>query len=304
MKVLTIGSYQYIEELQQKMNEQFKNITPNELMPVCDIKQGEHIHFLQYSIDDTMFLKYYDHFFMDRIKLHATSAVTDIIMKYSRFDMATDILSTEYTQYTKHEKDEIITMVHSFFEMPQNDEDPDLLTYSYKKEILTILMDFLEEHNELILEGFIQFRLQSYKKSLERVVEHVVKEYETQKEYNEFIKLLRYFVEMQESKIDIIHVVGMPDKTFKIFDEYKDEITKQCIEEFQNDLQVNEVNFDDLLVSSLITIAPQNIVIHGFENIENKHLLETINNVFTGKVHFCTQCDICIPSSMMDGTER
>ena len=71
------------------------------------------------------------------------------------------------------------------------------------------------------------------------------------------------------------------------------EITNECIHEYVNEISEGEINYDDLLVSSLITFAPRKIIIHSSGRFRNKELMETIKNVFSGRVVICQGCDIC-----------
>lgn len=45
------------------------------------------------------------------------------------------------------------------------------------------------------------------KEDLEAVIDKVVERYMVEKEYDEFINLLKYFVDIQENKIDEVNVI-------------------------------------------------------------------------------------------------
>jgi hypothetical protein len=74
----------------------------------------------------------------------------------------------------------------------------------------------------------------------------------------------------------------------------KKEITNECIQEYVHEIAEGEINYDDLLVSSLITFAPKKIIIHCTGQFRNKELMETIKNVFSGRVFICQGCDVCM----------
>jgi hypothetical protein len=65
------------------------------------------------------------------------------------------------------------------------------------------------------------------------------------------------------------------------------------MKDFINEIPDGELNFDDLLVSTLITLAPKLITIHCISSFKNKELLETIKNVFTNRVLICNGCNLC-----------
>ena len=77
-------------------------------------------------------------------------------------------------------------------------------------------------------------------------------------EYREFIRLLKYFVDIQEPKYENIHIIATNHGTYTLLDDRREEITNECIKEYLNEISESEINYDDLLVSSLITLAPKN----------------------------------------------
>ena len=67
--------------------------------------------------------------------------------------------------------------------------------------VIKKLSDFLDQNNHIILEGFVTFRMQEYVDELEEVVDWAVRQYLIEKEYQEFIKLLTCFVQMQSQSL-------------------------------------------------------------------------------------------------------
>ena len=57
--------------------------------------------------------------------------------------------------------------------------------------------------------------------------------------------------------------------------------------------EYEDINYDDLLISSLISLAPKKIIIHRISQFTNKELLNTIFNIFLDKVIICTECELC-----------
>ncbi|EET86548.1 sporulation protein YtxC, partial [Clostridium carboxidivorans P7] len=77
--------------------------------------------------------------------------------------------------------------------------------------------------------GFITFRMKELREDLEEIVDKVVERYMTEKEYNEFIKLLKYFVEIQESKIEEINIIIKSDGKYLIQDKEGNDIEKNYL---------------------------------------------------------------------------
>ncbi|WP_249175406.1 putative sporulation protein YtxC, partial [Clostridium tyrobutyricum] len=76
-----------------------------------------------------------------------------------------------------------------------------------KNNILEEIIDCMRESNNINIEGFISFRMKNTLSDLKNIIDKVVEKYMVEKEYDDFIKLLKYFVEIQESKIEYMDIV-------------------------------------------------------------------------------------------------
>jgi len=146
------------------------------------------------------------------------------------------------------------------------------------------LTDFLNQSNHIILEGFVTFRMKEYVKELEEVMDWAVRQYLIEKEYQEFIKLLTCFVKMQKPKFHCVHVIAEKDSSFSIYDENMDRISEKWFSEWDDEHTDGTIKEEDMLISFLISAAPEKIVLHNASAITNKELLETISRVFSGRV--------------------
>ena len=136
------------------------------------------------------------------------------------------------------------------------------------------------------------FRLREYLKILERTAQKLLELHETEQEYKEFISLLKYFVTVQEERPRLTHLVIDEQCIYTLLDEKKQDITEKSIREFVYPLDATHENYDDLLLSVLITLAPRKLIVHRPENMQNKDLLDTIVSVFSN-VEFCEYCELC-----------
>jgi len=227
------------------------------------------------------------------IRIHVSNALADFIIKEYEEKLISRIINTNYCYFNSHEKKDILELS---LKTVQNDDKNlvnSLFQVHRRNVIVRRLIEYLENSDSIILEGFVNFRLKDYLRDLEEVVEKAIDDFLMEREYNEFIKLLKYFVDIQEPKFEVIHVLVGYDSKYVLLDEKHREITNECIREFVNDISQGDINYDDLLVSSLITMAPKKVIIHSNGQFRNKELLETIKNVFTGKVVICSQCELC-----------
>lgn len=172
-------------------------------------------------------------------------------------------------------------------------DDNSIYCINKRNMIIDKIVQCIGENKEININGFMTFRMKELKDDLEGIIDKVVERYMVEKEYNEFIKLLKYFVEIQESKIDLINIEICSDGKYIIRDKSGNDITENLFSDL-NDLRYREnTNVEDILISVLITNSPGKIIIHCAENCRNSELIDTIKKVFTDRVEFCDDCKTC-----------
>ncbi|WP_139491655.1 putative sporulation protein YtxC [Brevibacillus dissolubilis] len=182
-----------------------------------------------------------------------------------------------YVQFVFHEQDEIMEQL-----------EPNA---SRKMRIYRTVVEYLQEENEMNLDGFIRFRLKDYWAELYEAMQSGIDQYVQDKEYQEFVELLRYFVSMQETRYPLVHVVEDKQKQFLLYDETDELIPLEEIEAVLG-LSEQECREEDYLVSALITLAPEKIILHLDE--EKQALLETLRSIFGKRISICNTCAYCL----------
>ena len=180
-----------------------------------------------------------------------------------------------------------------------NDKEGSVYCLNRINSIINKIQECISENQEINVDGFLTFRMRKLRKEIEEVIEKVIEMYMVEKEYNEFVKLLKYFVNIQECKIEEVNIIINEDNKYKVEDKEGRDLYKDFLKELTGDEKDLEVNIEDILISGLITSSPENIVIHGKENCNNKEFLETIENVFGNKVRYCDKIDECIEMKNM-----
>ncbi len=199
------------------------------------------------------------------------------------------IVSRNYYYFSEPERAAIYDNVLKLLE---SDGHSDFTYITRRNRILAKLQEYFDLHHELVLEGFIAFRLKDYRGRLSEIVDKAVDEYMMDMEYKEFIRVLRYFVDVQETQVDEVHIVIDGGDTFKIRDSRGRSIHNQYLETLM--IRSEEINYEDLLISALITIAPQTVMLHFAAAPGKTHpVVETIQNVFAGRVVMCRGCKLC-----------
>ncbi|MBW9156585.1 putative sporulation protein YtxC [Clostridium sp. FP2] len=162
-----------------------------------------------------------------------------------------------------------------------------------KNSIMDKITKCIEENKEINISGFLTFRTKALKTDLECMVDKVVEEYMVEKEYNEFIKLLKYFVDIQESKVAEINILIEKNGEYYLRDEQGNDLAGDMLMELPEVKFDSKENTEELIISTMITSAPKKVIIHCAHNCKNKELLQTISKVFVDKVYYCEECTAC-----------
>ena len=147
----------------------------------------------------------------------------------------------------------------------------------------------MEENKEININGFLTFRMRELREDIECIIEKVVEGYLVEKEYKEFVKLLKYFVDIQESKIEKVNIYVEGDSTYKVTDGYDEDIFTSFLKDLSDCKLGIDANVEDIIISGLISNAPKSINIYGKDNCKNKEFIDTIINVFGDRVRTCAK---------------
>jgi len=131
-----------------------------------------------------------------------------------------------------------------------------------KSRVWAKLAEYLESENEIVLEGFITFRLKDYLEDLFDVVEKTAEDYLTEREYQEFLKLLRHFMSRQKDAASEINVVRQGD-VYSVLDHKMEPVSGEVGRFLREPPGGFDLGVDDLIVSAVVTLAPQRTVWHG-----------------------------------------
>lgn len=169
-----------------------------------------------------------------------------------------------------------------------------------QNKIAETIRNYLENHNEMHVTGFIRFRLPDFRNELREIVEYAIDEYIMDQQYQEFISLLKYFVYIQEAKIPVAHLMHRGGNEFTLYNEQMAPIDTEQFDGFTVELLDKEINFEDMIVSTLISVSPQQIVIHTREPEEQ--VIKTIMQIFEKRAVVCTYCKVC--GSVLSGKNK
>ncbi|MBQ2614185.1 MAG: hypothetical protein IJB80_02505 [Clostridia bacterium] len=169
-----------------------------------------------------------------------------------------------------------------------------LQEFSREKEgfvrfIMDSLTDLAEVSNFINLDGFTFFGMQEYRKEAEYLLEDCIEAYLSRESYREFLDLLHYFVELEESRLSQLYVVANTDGSYRFYDESYQEITMKCEQMFLDEFpEIDEEaeKENDMLISILVILVPEKIILYGIKNVKNKNFLITLQNIFQKRICF------------------
>ncbi|NLM45256.1 MAG: hypothetical protein GX200_00440 [Firmicutes bacterium] len=197
------------------------------------------------------------------------------------------MVSRYYYYFPKEERQQIINLAKANYETdPAKDEGGPVYA-----GVLQCLQEYLEQNDYLNLHGLITFRMQQWMKFLRKTVDKAVDEFLMEKEYQEFVKLLKYFVALQEPKIKQVHVLLDEEGRFRFLDEDCRPLTQQQEIAGSGDDGVSDE--EDKLVSMLITMAPHRIILHKNVCTLYPKAADTLRHVFENRVVLCKHCKLC-----------
>jgi len=248
------------------------------------------LHIIKVYCDDENF----DEKFHRMFNLYIGTVLFKVVIKEFCKKNISKYLSENFYFLRGEDIKEVKNMIIDVFENESNIIDDNMIYYMNRKnEIIDKIVLCLEENNEVNIKGFLTFRMKEITHDLESIIDKIVEKFMIEKEYNEFIKLLKYFVDVQESKIDKVNIMIDKNGDYLVKDELGNDILNNLINELYDSRINSKVSSEDLIISGLITSAPKKIVIHCVENSRNKELIETIKNVFVERVEFCNDCAKC-----------
>lgn len=291
---ISIGATRNIEVIKDMLWRELSLLERDGLKVNLDENPAGQVTFLSCRVSGHPLNRYNSEDATAVIKQYVANALSDLILGQWEKQLLYDIIRENYYYFNEEERNTIYNYALGYINHC-GDSFPCESLYQIKRKskIVQKMMEFFRNHNNINIEGFIRFRLKDYIFELQEAADRAVDDFLMEREYKEFIQLLKYFVEIQDPRTDIVHVVIKPNGVFKLYDGQHQVINSDYLEGFIVDLLESEINYEDLLISALITIAPGEIVFHPGKAESPQNTIETIKDVFTHRVKECAGCDLC-----------
>ena len=151
--------------------------------------------------------------------------------------------------------------------------------------LLDNLYDYISENNKLYLNGFLSFQNKTYSNYLSDVVDVAVNKFIIEREYLEFISLLKMYINSHSSSTNLVSL-------------YYNESVSTLFDENNNLIDIKGDSFDtkylsdisfssnDYILNALLTLIPEKIVIH-LSNSNIDEFINTLSLIFENRVTIC-----------------
>lgn len=232
------------------------------------------------------------------LRHYVANAISDAILNHWEYKILKKITRLQYYYLSPQERENVLLKAKKILEDATNYGGDHYLMYrmNRKSKILHKLLDYLSQNNNINIDGFINFRLQDYLAELNQVIEEAVDELLVEKEHQEFIMLLKYFVDIQEPRMEKVHVIMLDPGNIQLLNENFEPLNNEQLEGCLIEMIGNNINYEDLLISALITIAPKEIVLHLPTSTDgDKNIIKVLQGVFMEKLVLCNGCIKCSP---------
>jgi putative sporulation protein YtxC len=205
-----------------------------------------------------------------------TERITNKIIKIMRGEVLKDYIQSQYGKAYPKEIDNIYE--HS------------LKIFSNKEVFIreTIFMrvsNYILENDYINIDGFIKFRMKEFIKYISAIADISLEEYLINRDHEEFIRVLKYFIDTQDVKIDLLKVHIMEDNSFVLYDKNGDKIDSIDDEDIINMVIRENLNYEDFLISTLLSLCPRKIeVMDTLNSNSSKEIIDTLKSIFENRV--------------------
>ena len=208
--------------------------------------------------------------------------ITDTIIKFYEIHIIRRILGFNYFYFDEFERNKIEEVC---IESLKNNKFK-----NRNKTICNKIQKYLKKNKSMILDGFVTFRIKEYIEKIDELVDEGVNKYIVEKEYAEFISLLKMYVNSKEPETEEIHWIYTNGESI-LLDKNKDIIT--IANNSFNAKYLSDITFssNDFALNALLSLLPKKINVHLIT--KKDEFIDTLCLIFEEKVYMCTDCNIC-----------
>lgn len=210
-----------------------------------------------------------------------TELIGEVVIEFYEEKILKQLINYNYFYFDEYEKNKILENCIQLIE-------PEV--YTPKLFDNKNIKEYVKENKAMVLDGFIYFRLKAYLEYLDEVVDSGVNQFVIEKEYREFISLLRVYVESKVPEYNLLHLIYINGESI-LLDEKRNIVSVS--ENIYNAKYLSDISFssNDFALNTLLCLLPRRIEIHLID--DEDEFINTLKLIFEGRVTICKDCDIC-----------
>ncbi len=210
-----------------------------------------------------------------------TELIGEVVIEFYEEKILKQLINYNYFYFDEYEKNKILENCMQLIE-------PEM--YNTKLLDNKNIKEYVKENKAMILDGFVYFRLRAYLEYLDEVVDSGVNQFVIEKEYREFISLLRVYVESKVPEHNLLHLIYINGESI-LLDEKRNIVSVS--ENIYNAKYLSDISFssNDFALNTLLCLLPRRIEIHLID--DEDEFINTLKLIFEGRVTICKDCDIC-----------
>ncbi|EPZ60870.1 ytxC-like family protein [[Clostridium] sordellii ATCC 9714] len=144
---------------------------------------------------------------------------------------------------------------------------------------------YIENNNYIDIDGFVKFRMKELIGYISNIADSALEEYLVKKDYDEFISVLKYFIKVQDTKIDTLKIYIRKDNSFILYDKNDNIIENENDKELMDMFIKENLNYEDFLISTLLSLCPNHIIIYdSLKTNSSREVVDTIKAIFENRV--------------------
>ncbi len=215
-----------------------------------------------------------------------SNILSSAIIKFYEKDLVKHIINCNYFYFTEIEQRKIFDIVNDYLNSSDLDE-----TFIRKDSIIISCIEYFSNNKSVILDGFVNFRLKDYLKIIDYIVDLAVNKFVIDREYSEFIDLLKCYINSKNSVANLVHLVYQNQESI-LLDEYKNIINIE--NSILNSKYLSDITFssNDYTLNTLLNLLPKKIYLHIIDNVEDE-FINTLKLIFDNRIYICNDCNIC-----------
>ena len=233
-----------------------------------------------FKIYENVILHYKDNN-IDKFNNLVAQLITEVIIKFYQEKILRRIINVNYFYFDEFERKIILENCDEC--ISQEEEE-------ITETIFIGVQEYILEHRNIVVEGVANFRIDEYIKILDNIVDMAVNKYIIEKEYREFINLLKVYVNSTSSKTDMLHLIYTNGESILLD---KDKNIIQVDYNLNNAKYLSDITFssNDIALNTLLSLLPKKIEVHLINGEDE--FINTLKLIFENRIKICTSCNIC-----------